>query len=163
MTSLEIVTDDKHSNLFGLAVRDGKRFKRSAPASDVGRSCGGGASCCRRSERGSECWNTEPILGNASGQSQVSISPTFYEQLFRTKVFCAAFMCLQFGLVIFWRKDFGAKVAHKMMVKLTPGVDLIKNIFGVNFFAPFWLELSLEVEPESVIFLLGTEKCFGTA
>jgi hypothetical protein len=37
------------------------------------------------------------------------------------KVFCAAFMCLQFGFVIFWRKDFGAKAAHKMWVKLTPG------------------------------------------
>jgi hypothetical protein len=30
-------------------------------------------------------------------------------------------MCLQFGFVIFWRKDFGAKAAHKMLVKLTPG------------------------------------------
>jgi hypothetical protein len=37
------------------------------------------------------------------------------------KVFCAAFMCLQFGFVIFWRKDFGTKAAHKMLVKLTPG------------------------------------------
>jgi hypothetical protein len=30
-------------------------------------------------------------------------------------------MCLQFGFVIFWRKDFGTKAAHKMLVKLTPG------------------------------------------
>jgi hypothetical protein len=37
------------------------------------------------------------------------------------KIFCAAFMCLQFGFVIFWRKDFGAKAAHKMLVKLTLG------------------------------------------
>jgi hypothetical protein len=37
------------------------------------------------------------------------------------KVFCATFMCLQFGFVIFWQKDFGAKAAHKMLVKLTPG------------------------------------------
>jgi len=51
----------------------------------------------------------------------VSISPIFYEQLFGMKVFCAAFKCLQFGFVIFWRKDFGAKAAHKMLVKLTPG------------------------------------------
>jgi hypothetical protein len=28
---------------------------------------------------------------------------------------------LQFGFVIFWQKDFGAKAAHKMLVKLTPG------------------------------------------
>ncbi len=31
-------------------------------------------------------------------------------------------MCLKFGFVIFRRKDFGAKAAHKMLVKLTPGV-----------------------------------------
>jgi hypothetical protein len=30
-------------------------------------------------------------------------------------------MCLQFGFVIFWQKEFGAKAAHKMLVKLTPG------------------------------------------
>jgi hypothetical protein len=30
-------------------------------------------------------------------------------------------MSLQFGSVIFWQKDFGAKAAHKMLVKLTPG------------------------------------------
>jgi hypothetical protein len=37
------------------------------------------------------------------------------------KVFCATFMCLLFGFVIFWQKDFGAKAVHKMLVKLTPG------------------------------------------
>ncbi len=51
----------------------------------------------------------------------VSISPIFYEQLFLMKVFCATFMCLLFGFVIFWQKDFGAKAVHKMLVKLTPG------------------------------------------
>jgi hypothetical protein len=50
----------------------------------------------------------------------VSISPIFYKQLFHTKVLCAPFMCLQFGFVIFWQKDFGAKAAHIMLVKLTP-------------------------------------------
>jgi hypothetical protein len=30
-------------------------------------------------------------------------------------------MCLQFGFVIFWQKDFGAEAAHKMLVKLTAG------------------------------------------
>ena len=39
--------------------------------------------------------------------------------------FCAAFMCLQFGLVIFWQKDFCEKSAHKMLVKLTPGNTLL--------------------------------------
>ncbi len=51
----------------------------------------------------------------------LSISPTFYKQLFHTKVLCAPFMCLQFEFVIFWQKDFGTKAAHKMLVKLTPG------------------------------------------
>ncbi len=61
---------------------------------------------------------------------QVSISPIFYEQLFRTKVFCEAFMCLQFGFVIFCRKDFGAKAAHKMLVKLTPDTFCILRFSG---------------------------------
>jgi hypothetical protein len=34
-------------------------------------------------------------------------------------------MCLQFGFVIFWQKDFGAKAAHKMLVKLTPGQGIL--------------------------------------
>jgi hypothetical protein len=42
------------------------------------------------------------------------------------KVFCAAFKCLQFGFIIFWQKDFGAKAAHKMLVKLAPGANVIK-------------------------------------
>jgi hypothetical protein len=50
----------------------------------------------------------------------VSISPMFYKQLFHMKVFLCSFMCLQFGFVIFWQKDYGAKAAHKMLVKLTP-------------------------------------------
>jgi hypothetical protein len=40
-------------------------------------------------------------------------------------------MCLQFGFVIFWRKDFGAKAAHKMLVKLTP--DLLFFASVVDF------------------------------
>ncbi len=42
------------------------------------------------------------------------------------KFFCAAFMCLKFVFVIFWQKDFGAKAALKMLVKLTLGANLIK-------------------------------------
>jgi hypothetical protein len=46
-------------------------------------------------------------------------------------------MCLKFGFVIFWQKDFGAKAAHKMLVKLTPGVGIcdicsLENIFLFN-------------------------------
>jgi hypothetical protein len=54
---------------------------------------------------------------------QVSISPIYYEQLFRTKGLCTAFMRLQFGFVIFCRKNFGAKAAHEMLVKLTAGKE----------------------------------------
>jgi len=38
-------------------------------------------------------------------------------------------MCLQFGFVIFWRKDFGAKASHKMLVKLTPEERLQNEIY----------------------------------
>ncbi len=51
---------------------------------------------------------------------------------FVRKFFCTAFMCLQFGFVIFWQKDFGAKAAHKMLVKVSPGpyvIRLFKDIF----------------------------------
>jgi hypothetical protein len=33
-------------------------------------------------------------------------------------------MRLKFGFVIFWQKDFGAKAAHKMLVKFTPSLIL---------------------------------------
>ncbi len=62
----------------------------------------------------------------------LSIAPLFYEQLFHTKVLYTAFVCLQFGFLIFWQKDFGAKAAHKMLVKLTPGVNFT-NILGAAF------------------------------
>jgi hypothetical protein len=42
-----------------------------------------------------------------------------------------AFKCLQFGFVIFWQKDLGAKAAHKMLVKLTPG-RLLQSNFILN-------------------------------
>jgi len=54
-------------------------------------------------------------------KQKVSISPTFYEQLFHAKVFCAAFLHLQFGIVISWQKNIAAKAARKMLVKLTEG------------------------------------------
>jgi hypothetical protein len=37
-------------------------------------------------------------------------------------------MCLQFGFVIFWQKDFGAKAAYEMLVKLTPGCDKVRQV-----------------------------------
>jgi hypothetical protein len=50
-------------------------------------------------------------------------------------------MCLKYGFVIFWRKDFGAKAAHKMLVKLTPGGRNWQLIY------PTQEQMSLEDEP----------------
>jgi hypothetical protein len=50
-----------------------------------------------------------------------------------TKVLCTAFKFLQFEFVIFWRKDFGEKAAHKMLVKLTPGVVFTTLHFFVTY------------------------------
>jgi len=44
---------------------------------------------------------------------QVSISPTFYEQLFCAKVFCKAFLLLQFGFVIFCKIILSQKLLLK--------------------------------------------------
>jgi hypothetical protein len=41
-------------------------------------------------------------------------------QIFCTKVFLCSFSVLTIWVCIFWRKDFGAKAAHKMLVKVTP-------------------------------------------
>ncbi len=60
----------------------------------------------------------------------LSISPIFYKQLFHTKVLCTALMYLQFVFLIFGQKDFGAKAAHKMLVKLAPGANVIKQYRG---------------------------------
>jgi len=49
---------------------------------------------------------------------QVSISPTFYNKLFHTKVFCAVFHCLHFGFANF--------VERKLLQKLL----LVKFITG---------------------------------
>ena len=48
----------------------------------------------------------------------VSISPKFYEQLFRTKVFWAAFLFLGLGLYFFGKRKLAQKAARKMLVKL---------------------------------------------
>ena len=52
---------------------------------------------------------------------------------FRMKVFYTAIMCLQFGFVIFRQKDFGAKAALKMLVKFTPGANVIKLFMSVIY------------------------------
>ncbi len=51
---------------------------------------------------------------------QELISPTFYVQLFRTKVLNETLLFLDFRFVLFWRKNIGAKAARIILVKLTP-------------------------------------------
>jgi hypothetical protein len=41
-------------------------------------------------------------------------------------------MCLQFGSVIIWGKDSGAKAAHKMLVKLIPGLHIFSDSLKAN-------------------------------
>ena len=54
----------------------------------------------------------------AASAKKVSISPTFDEQLFHTKVFLTAFLYLGLRFVFFGGKEIGAKAAQKMLVKL---------------------------------------------
>jgi len=63
----------------------------------------------------------------------LSISQTFFEQFFQTKVFSTAFSLLTIWLYIFWQKNIGAKAAHKMFVKLITLVNFT-NFFGAAFF-----------------------------
>jgi hypothetical protein len=43
-------------------------------------------------------------------------------------------MCLKFGFIIFWQKDFGAKAAHKMLVKLTFGSKIFFSQLNLSRF-----------------------------
>jgi len=65
----------------------------------------------------------------------MSITLTSYGQLFYMKVFCTAFLCLQFGFAIFWHNEIGAKATHKILMQLTTGVNFT-NIFSGSFQAP---------------------------
>jgi hypothetical protein len=59
-------------------------------------------------------------------------------------------MCLQFGIVIFWQKEFGAKAAHKMLVILTPGSHAGRqSIFGVYFIG----EIKEKIKIQKLIYL----------
>jgi hypothetical protein len=57
----------------------------------------------------------------------VSISSTIYARLFRTSILCTAFFYPQFGLVIFWQNNIGAKAARNMLMKLTKAA--VPNLF----------------------------------
>jgi len=52
-------------------------------------------------------------------------------QIFQTKVLRSAFLYLHIDFVFFWRKNIGEKGAHKMLMKLTQGVN-ITNILGTD-------------------------------
>ncbi len=52
-----------------------------------------------------------------------SISPTFYAQLFCTKVLRAAFLHVNFRFKLFLVQEYWRKCAQKMLVKLTPKVE----------------------------------------
>ena len=67
------------------------------------------------------CTHVEVCEAGTFEKKEGAISPTFYDWLFHTKVFWAAFLYSQFGFVFFWQNNIGAKAAHKMLVKLTPG------------------------------------------
>jgi hypothetical protein len=45
----------------------------------------------------------------------------YFTSSFFIQLFLRTFYVLTIWVCIFWQKDFGAKAAHKMMVKLTPG------------------------------------------
>jgi hypothetical protein len=52
---------------------------------------------------------------------EMSISPTFYEQLFYSKLFLTFFLCLYF----FSKKESGTKATSKILAKLITGVNII--------------------------------------
>ncbi len=57
---------------------------------------------------------------------RLSISPTFYEQLLRTKVKRAAFLYVQLRLFKhFWCMKIDRKARRKMLVKLSSGEKII--------------------------------------
>ncbi len=69
------------------------------------------------------------LLDGGSPLLQVSISPTFYAQLFCTKVSREAFFVLYIELYLV--KEYWRKCAHKMLVKLTP---VSQKVCSANFY-----------------------------
>jgi len=68
---------------------------------------------------------------------KVLISPTFGEQFFAQNYITVAFLYLQFGFVIFWQKNIGAKASRKMFMKLTSGLLFNKNVMSLIFTSGF--------------------------
>ncbi len=63
-------------------------------------------------------------------RSQVLIHQQFISSFFVQKCLAKLFLYLQFGFVIFWQKNIGAKAASKMLVKLTTGLIYTSPIFA---------------------------------
>ncbi len=82
---------------------------------------------------------------------QGSISPTFYAQLLRMLVGRAAFLCLHFRFVLYWRKPTGAKAAHRTLMKLTP--DYRRQIHANHQLSPM-TELRIRVQMPLKMFLV---------
>ena len=81
----------------------------------------------------------EPLLGTKTQRSLsfiltsiidslVSISPIIDKQFLCTKVFCAAFLYLQFVFIIIWQKEIFEQAAHTMMVKLTRVSNVVNHV-----------------------------------
>ncbi len=68
-------------------------------------------------------WNANPDCwdwGMGWGWAGVNFINILLEPL-SYEVFCAAFLLLQFGFVIFWHKNIGAKAVCIMLMKMTTG------------------------------------------
>ena len=78
-----------------------------------------------------KCWDLVDEMTRC--QFHQNFTSSFFIQMF----FCAAFICLQFGFVIFFQKDFGTKGAHKMLVTLTPTDKMSWHQFGSSFILLF--------------------------
>ncbi len=93
-------------------------------------------------------------------RNQVWLLPTFHELLFHMKVLCKAFLYLQFGFVIFWQKNIGAKAAHKMLVKFTTAVQTSSEPFQLSNSPPCTLTITpvipgMMIQPGNVFFRLS--------
>jgi len=62
-----------------------------------------------------------------------------------------SFSVLHFGFVIFWQKDIGEEIAHKMLMKLTPGLHSKLPFFPASFGFDFLRRIGFlpDVDPNS--------------
>jgi len=75
----------------------------------------------------------ERLPGAPEINHQVSMLSTFYKQLFCMKVFCTAFLLLQFRFAIFWLMNIFGKPTRKMLVKLVLMLSTIYEQLFANY------------------------------